>query len=159
MNNSLLGITFSAEAGAEPCTLEEAKLFAAIDLEDYDDLVTELIKQARKDCESYVGRSFITRTITAEICSPYGSYMLPYGKVNTITSVKDENDVDVEYKMIGDYLTTLPIEYLKVVYVITTPFAHKVALLNQVKYLFDNRAAADLGLASKNILKRYREVY
>jgi len=47
----------------EPITLDEAKIHLKVDCTDTDDYITALIIAARKHCERYQRRSYITQTL------------------------------------------------------------------------------------------------
>ncbi len=103
----------------EPITLEEAKshLHIELDYTDEDALITSLIRTARRLCESYSGRSFMTQERVIKMdrfpsCEYYNRSRLPngitvpYGPIQSIDSVKyidsDGNEVelteDVDFK-------------------------------------------------------------
>jgi hypothetical protein len=54
--------TLQVAPTTEPVTLDELKLWARIDSNDDDALLTSLIVSARQACENYTKRSFITQT-------------------------------------------------------------------------------------------------
>jgi len=86
------GLTVEREAfGAEPVDLDAIKRHLAIDFDEHNDLLEELLVAAREDVENYTGLSLVDSTITASwktLCSSE----LPYGPVKNIISVSDGID-------------------------------------------------------------------
>jgi uncharacterized phiE125 gp8 family phage protein len=85
--NRILRVT--TEPALEPVTLDELKLFARIDSSYENDLLNSLITTARINCEKYLGRSFIEKTIT--MLFDYvtcGKIDLPRIPIISITSFK-----------------------------------------------------------------------
>ncbi len=161
--NAVLDVSFNESGVVEPVTLQEAKDFAKIDVSDDDALITEFIKAARQMCEDYTNLSFVQRVVTAYLNNSLGGISLPYGPVNgDVTSITDQDGTafsDAEYR--HDIFRTVlePINsYVKVVYnagYAVLPKKLKIALLNAIYYLYDNRAvgAEDIGPIAKMLLK------
>jgi len=78
----------SVAPGSEPITLSEAKAFLKVDGTDEDALIGSLISVARQVCETYAGLSFAAQTRVVKLDRfPCRDVILPYGPVNTITSI------------------------------------------------------------------------
>ena len=83
----------------EPVTLQEAKDYARIDGSTEDTLITSLIKMARLQCEAFMGKAIIRKTVTIDSFTfPY-QWQLPYGPLvsaNDVTKVVtiDQNNVE-----------------------------------------------------------------
>lgn len=58
----MAGLTLVTAAQEEPVTVAEVKNFCRVDVSDDDGLFNDLITAARKRCEDYRGRSFLTQT-------------------------------------------------------------------------------------------------
>lgn len=88
------------DLSTEPVTLAEAKEFMQIDYNDFDALITKLIKSARLASEKFTGLSYGEKTIKLmnKGCS---QVTLPFGPVQTITSVKDQNNNNLDYTSFG----------------------------------------------------------
>lgn len=94
---------------SEPVTLADLKrhlnmLFeteGSYEFNDDDDYLTGLITASRKYLERYTGLSFGPKVIVAVVRNELGGVELPYGPVIGITSVKDEDGEDVDYKATG----------------------------------------------------------
>ena len=159
--NSVLDIQFDDGAITEPITLTETKDFCKIDIGTDDALITELIKSAREMCEDYTGIGFVVHNITANIDNPNGGIYLPYGPIIAINSVKnadsEELDIDDQYTISGKEfkrLLTPKENNLTVEYEAgysTLPNRLKLALLNTVYYLYDNRAQSINHIYDKNV--------
>jgi uncharacterized phiE125 gp8 family phage protein len=83
----------------EPVTLAEAKEYARIDGSVEDTLITSLIKMARLQCEAFMGKAIIRKTVTIDSFGfPY-QWQLPYGPLVSATDVTkvvtiDQNNVE-----------------------------------------------------------------
>lgn len=87
-------------------TVDEAKNWARID-DDFDDSIVEMLTEgADKAFESFTGKLLFVGTVTVEYDpEEFESILqLPWLPVDSITSVKDEDDEDVEYELKGDHL-------------------------------------------------------
>lgn len=93
-------IRVTSDLVTEPVSLSEAKEFMEIDFNDFDTLITSLIKSARIASEKFTGLSYGAKTIelTNKGCN---SVTLPFGPVVSITSVKNTNGDDIEYTSFG----------------------------------------------------------
>ena len=159
--NSVLDIQFDDGVIVEPITLTETKDFCKIDIGTDDDLITQLITSAREMCEDYTGIGFVVHNITANIDNPNGGIHLPYGPIRAINSVTnaddDELDIDDQYTISGGEfkrLLTPKENNLTVEYEAgysTLPNRLKLALLNTVYYLYDNRAQSINHIYDKNV--------
>ena len=89
--------------GNEPITLEQAKAFLRVDGNGDDVLITSLISQVRELAETYLNMSIIETTVSL-LASPRQELILPFGPVQTVTSVKDVDDEDVSYHWNGFYI-------------------------------------------------------
>jgi uncharacterized phiE125 gp8 family phage protein len=78
----------TTEPSAEPITLEDAKLNLRVDCDADDDLITALIVAARRWCEDYENRAYITQTITAKTFWLPDRIILPRPLLQTVTSVQ-----------------------------------------------------------------------
>lgn len=162
-------VLFIASGGdvvvSEPITLNEAKGYMRMTGSGEDTLISEIITAARLSCERYVNMSFVPRTITASITNSLGGIALPYGPVIAVIYVKDEDDVDVEYKYTRGYLREPLQDFLEVNYTAgysILPKDFKVAILRQIAYLWRNRGdmniSNDLSASAMEILYKYRSI-
>ena len=102
----------TTEAPAELFTSPEAKLFAKIETDADDTIITSLIKAARLKLQNYCNRSIIDEVWTLSIDGQPGRIDLPKGYIDSVTSVKtyqDNGDVTTESStdtyntIVGDY--------------------------------------------------------
>lgn len=168
--NSVLDIQFDDDEIIEPVTLTEAKNFCKIDISTDDDLINVLITAARKMCEAYTGVGFVQHNAVAVLNNKNGNIYIPYGPTGTINSVEDEQGntliLDSNYTLGGNdfkrlktpYANNITIDYITGYTVL--PDTLKTALLNQVYYLYDNRAIAndEISPIAKTILNLHKRV-
>ncbi|HVW36055.1 MAG TPA: head-tail connector protein [Pirellulales bacterium] len=79
-----MNLTLVTPPAAEPVTLAEAKLHARINLTDDDDLVSALIVAARRYCEAFTRRQFVTATWNM-VLDTFPSRTFPTGMFQTGT--------------------------------------------------------------------------
>lgn len=170
--NAVLDVEFSGENPVEPVTLQEAKDWCRIDINDDDALITSLITAARTICEKTCNISFITRTVTARLNNGLGGMFLPYGPViGEITSIKNDDAIDIDsnnfaiknssFKQVYSPYNTVVIVVYNAGYT-TLPGNLRTALLNQIAWMYDNRgeaaAAGKLSEQAKLILNQVKRV-
>jgi len=78
----------TVEPAEEPITLAEAKEHLRVDFSDEDDYITALITTARKYCESYTNRVFITQTWRQNIDYFPRVIQLKVNPIISLTSLK-----------------------------------------------------------------------
>lgn len=78
----------TVEPAEEPITLTEAKAHCRVDWDDDDTIITAYITAARKFCEHYTNRVFITQTWRQNENVFSEPIMLAVNPVQSITSVK-----------------------------------------------------------------------
>lgn len=164
--NQILSVT-AAEVETEPVTLDEAKLFCRIDVDDDDDLITELITTARDMCEQYTNISFVQREITATFNNLNGGTFLPYGPIADDVELVDIDAVELTDPTLtgGEWKQVLlpKDKYIQATYTggyEELPKKFKTAILNAIYYLYDNRAvgADNIGPIAQMILNPLRRV-
>lgn len=163
------------EPDAEPVTLDEAKQWMRVDLDDDDALITSLITVSRQLCEDYLNISLCTRTVTATIRNDNGNIYLPYGPVVltdgvfTPTIFTDAlGNAITEYRFNGIEFPSLVFPTYGVMVIkydvgyTTLPAKFKTAILQQLAYIYENRGdvSADANLLPivKMTLKPLRRV-
>lgn len=89
----------------EPVTLDEAKGQCRVDFDDDDDIITRLIKSARRSVEMYTSLSIVPKTISTyvDLIKPLE---LPYGPVTSdataiVVTASDGSVVDSAMYQIG----------------------------------------------------------
>jgi hypothetical protein len=168
MDNLVLDIQFTNESLVEPVTLPEARSWLKLDVSDDDTVVTELITAARQQCEGYLNISLISRTVTAWLQIGLDEIRLPYGPVETITSVTNyKGDPIAGYQVKYELFKALdPCTEVKTVYDAgfngSIPKHFKTAIKEQIAWLYTNRGDAEvtetLSPIAKMILAPYRRV-
>ncbi len=180
--NAVLEVIFSGETPiTEPVTRAEAKAWCKIEssITDDDTLIDSLIKAARIAIEGYLCISLIPRTVTAYLNNSLGDIELPYGPVNSFTSLYrtidtlDDTVIDAEYyRLRGSAfknIYTPDYDHLRAIYTAgyataAVPEQYKTAIKQQVVYLYQNRGDIDgeapvLSPKVIETLKPYRRVW
>ena len=83
----MLEYQITTQPDIEPITLDEAKLNLRVDCTADDDLITALIVAARRWCEQYENRAYITQTITAKANWLPWEIILPLPLLQSVTSI------------------------------------------------------------------------
>lgn len=143
----------------EPVTLTEAKNYCRITTSADDTQIELMIKSAREAVEAATGLSLIAKTAIVWFSNFNGKFELPFGPVNTFTSLVNEQGTtltSVQYTLIGGQFPTLQrptYANLKATYTVgytTIPSDLKIAILDQVSYDYENRGLdSDTGLCNK----------
>lgn len=159
--NSVLDIEFNDAVIVEPITLTETKDFCKIDIGTDDDLIIQLITVAREMCEDYTNIGFVEHQITAVLNNINGGIYIPYGPIISINQVTNSKGdiliLDTNYSLQGNQFkrlmypkeTDITINY-QAGYT-ELPQKMKLALLNTVYYLYDNRAQSINHIYDKNV--------
>lgn len=144
----------------EPVTLAEAKLYCRVSTSVDDNQISLMIKQAREAIEVGTGLSLIPKTAVVWFTNFNGSFNLPYGPVNSFTSLIDENGdtiIAADYTLVGGKfpMLTRPLwRNLKATYTVgytTIPNDLKIAILDQVSYDYENRGLdSNTGICEKS---------
>lgn len=168
--NAVLDIQFDDGVIVEPVTLTEAKDFCKVDIGTDDAIITSMIIAARQMCEGYTNIGFVPHTVTAIVNNENGSIYIPYGPINTITQVKNDLGkilvLSVDYEVSGnEFKRLLYPEESNITIDYTSgytelPAVLKLALLNQVYYLYDNRSQGvdNISPIAQSLLNLYKRV-
>ena len=78
----------TVEPSTEPITLVEAKAHLRVDFSDEDDYIDTLIVSARRYCEAYCNRVFITQTWRQNLSEWVNPIQLKVNPVISVTSLK-----------------------------------------------------------------------
>jgi len=138
-------IETSGEIATEPVTLEEVKNFCKIDVSEDDTLLEMMITACRQECEAITNIGFVNREVVVQQNNGNGGCYLPLGPIGDISSVKDIEGNDIEYKAVGSTWKQIlwPVhERLVLVYdagYTTLPMELKLALLECIFYRYDER--------------------
>lgn len=159
--NSISDVQFNDASIIEPVTLAEAKNFCKIDIDTDDVLIESIITSAREMCEDYTNIGFVVHDIIAVINNPNGGINLPYGPTGVISEVKNaDGDIleeETEYTLSGNLfksILTPKEDGLAITYSTgyeVLPNRLKLALLNTIYYLYDNRAQSVNHIYDKNV--------
>ena len=125
-----------------PATVAEAKLYSRVDGDVEDSIFDILINSARADFETFTGKLFFQRNVTATFdCEGEALMILPYLPVVSIVSVKKGDD-DVEYTLKGDRININTVGEIEVIYncglFADVQAIEKDAKLGVLKYIVSN---------------------
>jgi uncharacterized phage protein (predicted DNA packaging) len=139
-------IKINSTIGTEIISLADVKNYVRIDTSADDDLITDMIIQARIFCENYISRDIVSKNRTYYLPKSSGLFDLPFAPITSVSSVTAEG-VAVTFQELG--LDDLSIQLdggpaleVKATYVTTgiNDGLIKQALLQFVSTLYDNRA-------------------
>src|SRR5690554_5996817 len=74
--------------GTEPITLTEAKQYLRVLYDNDDDVITQLVTQARQILEQATAQSLIEQSISVTNDDYKDRFRLPYGPVTGVTTLK-----------------------------------------------------------------------
>jgi uncharacterized phiE125 gp8 family phage protein len=172
----------TSESGlTEPLTVAEVKNYLRLegfidqsesissDFNDDDALIAELIRSARERIEEFTGLSLIPKTWEIEFTNLAGNFEIPFGPVNTIINVKDDegdsiSTDDFEVSLNGRLLKNPKYENMTMLYeagFINLPKGLKDAMYKEVAYRYTNRGDENVDGMSReamNLALRYKTV-
>lgn len=105
-----LAIARTSEPATEPLSLVEGKQHLRLTTSNEDDLINAYIGAARDRVEVFTSRALITQTWTAyfdsfddpEICDGFGALAVPRPPLQSITSIKYQDEDDVQQTLSTD---------------------------------------------------------
>jgi|LSQX01.2.fsa_nt_gb hypothetical protein len=132
--------------GTEPITLTEAKQYLRVLYDNDDDVITQLITQARQILEQATAQSLIEQSISVTNDDYKDRFRLPYGPVTGVTTLKLTTSI-----WTTDILSTALISNSLIVYegtgILTAEYTAggieqegmKLAILELIAHFFVNR--------------------
>ena len=153
-----------------PITLATVKEHLNVDFNDQDDKITALLASAFREVELFTECGLKTKTVRLSYTQINGTVLLPYGPVQSITSVFDLDGkalvLDTDYELSGEKNKLIAYNGagIKIVYVCgftSLPKDIENAILDIIAVDFDNKVE-DKRLALKAIkdrIRHYRPVY
>lgn len=176
-----LDVQIKTDLVAEPVTLAEAKSYLNVDYTSWDTLIGTLISSARTSLERFTGSTFATKTLVATYQQVSDNIDIPYGPIQSVTSVKSIDDAGVKTTLVAgnDYVITgnsfknirffgvnTPIEIEYVAGYTSLPSDLKVAILKQVgmdfeyrENVMDSSQVVELSNGAKQLAQSYRRTY
>lgn len=168
-------IKINSQVGNEILTYNEVKDYVRIDTASDDNLISQMIIQARIWCENYISRDIVSKNRTYYLDSTNGLFDLPFGPVSSIEEITISGTVTTDYETLGLDNETIeldqgPGDRVKVTYITTgiNDALVKQAMLQLISTYYDNRADFDSGdlkgvqsipTSSKNILNSYKAMF
>lgn len=166
-------IKINETLGTEIISVVDCKNFIRIDTNADDSLLELMIESARINAENYLSRDIVAKNRTYFVDEyKYGTIDIPFGPVDEIISVVNQNNTSLNYVEfgLGDKMIELNMPALAVSITYTTLGMNdgllKQALLMIVSSYYDNRAdfvvgsiVQDIPSSSKSILGGYKSVF
>ena len=168
-------IKINSQQGNEILTAQDVKDYVRIDTASDDNLIAQMIIQARIWCENYISRDIVSKNRTYYLDSTNGLFDLPFGPVSSIEEITISGTVTTDYEILGLDNETIeldqgPGDRVKVTYITTgiNDALVKQAMLQLISTYYDNRADFDAGdlkgvqsipTSSKNILNSYKAMF
>jgi hypothetical protein len=165
-------IKINSVTGSEIVSVSEFKSFARISNTLDDTLIGSIIVQARIWCENYISRDIVAKNRTYYIPETNGIFDLPFGPIESISSIHIEGTAYTDYTIDGLDNETIdldgPAEKVKIVYV-TSGLDDKLleqSILQLSTTLYDNRSDFEVGKevtqipsSTKTILNSYKNMF
>lgn len=89
------------QTGSSIVGLNEFKHYCRIDFDHDNTLIEAILLQSTIICENYISKDIIKKTRVLFLSETDKIIYLPFGPVEIINSVKDENDVDIPFNTLG----------------------------------------------------------
>jgi len=165
-------IKINSTTGSEIVTSSEFKSYARISTSADDTLIATIIKQSRIWCENYISKDIVAKNRTYYVPETGGIFDLPFGPVDSISSVTIDGVAFTGYTMLGLDNITIdldgPAEEVKVTYV-TSGLDDELlqqAILQLGTTYYDNRHDFITGISlnkvpteTKSILNSYKNMF
>ena len=176
-----LDVEIKIDLVSEPVTVAEMRDYLNIDFSTWDSLLSTLISGARSKMERYTGCTFGTKTLISTFQQVGSNLDIPYGPVQSITSVKSISETGTKTTLVNgvDYLITgnnfknirfnyidTPVEIEYVAGYDPLPVDLKVSVMKQVgmdfefrENVMDSSQVTELSNGAKQAANSYRRVY
>lgn len=129
---------------------------------DFDDnLLRDMITGAAELIEEKAGISLTPRTLHAVVNNLCGWIEIPFGPVNSITSVKDVNGNTLVYTTSGNFWMNLKTPLLKEIVIIYEAGYHDIPkgiiidIMRLVAFMYENRGGNDVDDFAYNLVSKY----
>jgi uncharacterized phiE125 gp8 family phage protein len=176
-----LDVKINTDLVTEPVTVSEMKSYLNIDYTSWDTLLGLLISSARTRLERYTGCTFATKTLTATFNQVADTIEIPYGPIQSITSIKSIDETGTktllvagtDYVIIGEGFKKIsfysngltPIEIIYVAGYTALPADLKIAVMKQVgmdfefrENVMDSSYTTELSNGAKQFASSYRRI-
>lgn len=177
-----LDVKIKTDIVTEPVTVLTLKNYLNVDYDLWDTLLATMSTSARVRLEKYTGCTFITKTLIATFSSVSTSIEIPYGPIQSITSIKSIDSSGTkttltegtDYIITGNLFKTIkffnaPATPIEIEYVAgwtdsTMPADLKLAIMKQVAMDFEYREGTsdskteELSNSARGLCKLYRRI-
>jgi hypothetical protein len=165
-------LKINSTIGNEILTTKNVKDFVRIDTSADDNLIAEMIIQARIWCENYISRDIVAKNRTYYIDYTNGVFDIPFGPVESIESLTIDGTASTNYEILGLDNETIeldqgPGERVKITYITKglNDSLIRQAMLQLISTYYDNRSDFVLGsvneipTSTRNILTSYKSMF
>lgn len=166
-------IKINATTGNEILTAQNVKDYVRIDTSADDNLISEMITQARIWCENYISRDIVPKNRTYYLDKTNGLFDLPFGPIASISEVTIDGTATTDYEILGLDNETIELdggsaEKVKITYITTgiNDSLVKQAMLQLISTYYDNRAdfktgtiVTEIPTSTRKILTSYKTMF
>ena len=168
-------VKINSTTGSEIVTTADVKLYSRIDTTADDNLIADMIKQARIWVEGYIGQDIVAKNRTVYNEKLTARFVLPFGPISSVSSITIDGTASTAYKTYGlddlaVELNELPAKEVKITYITAgqDDGLLKQAILQLVGTYYDNRAdyvmadrqnKIEIPSDVKTILQSYKNVF
>ncbi|SKA29797.1 Phage gp6-like head-tail connector protein [Chitinophaga eiseniae] len=144
-SNKLLDKKITVSPTAEPVTLDDVKLWASIDFNEKDNVLTGLITAARQLLEEKYDIGIVRKTVTAIVDNSCGGIEVPGAPIGTVTGKNQEGNsveltiIGLDHKFIESPCSCyLELEYESGYEAADIPEVFRTAIKQQVLWMFEH---------------------
>ena len=165
-------LIINSTIGNEILTAQNVKDFVRIDTSADDNLIAEMIIQARMWCENYISRDIVSKNRTYYIDYTNGIFDIPFGPVESIDQLTINGTVSTNYEILGLDNETIELdqgsaERVKITYITKglNDSLIKQAMLQLISTYYDNRSdfvlssVNEIPTSTRNILTSYKTMF
>jgi hypothetical protein len=165
-------IKINSTTGNEIVSIADVKDYARIDTEADNNIISQMIVQARIWCENFISKDIVSKNRTYYLPETNGTFDLPFAPVSEIQSITIGGTSTTDYEILGVDNETIELdggsaENVKITYITLgmNDALLKQAMLQLIATYYDNRAEFVKGSISeiptnvKNILSGYKSMW
>jgi len=105
-STSKWNLSVTSAPAAEPVTVDDIKAHSRVDLADEDGWIRDAISAARRLCETFTKRAFVTQTLRLSLDQmPAWEFYLPRPPLVSVTTIKYQDSSNVQQTISGSAYT------------------------------------------------------